>query len=346
MSFRFFRRLHRAPSISLAMSKGGTTLTIGPRGAGFSSGNTASRVTAGIPGEGMYYYTPLDKEAERKNKERGVISGWTKKVQESTRFVDIAIKERANPSEGEPDFVRALKYLVHHQPQAAFQAFREGNEIPDSAALAGLLALNADRPEVAVENLKSALTNHALLNYHLQSYGLDVKVGIWITDLVMVGVEVNKAGLLLGLAEAYQMMGKLDESITVMHDLGVLLGYYPDILKLSLAELLLEDDSEDSYREIIRLAPSETNANLIHSALLWYKAKSLDKLGMFNEAWDMYTLAMRKRRNRPQALMLSIQYDRALMLEKSGQKGRARREFMKIYRRDPDFENVLEFLEN
>jgi len=55
MSFRFWRRIRIAPGVTLNLSKTGGSLSFGVRGAHFTVGPHGKRVTAGIPGTGLFY---------------------------------------------------------------------------------------------------------------------------------------------------------------------------------------------------------------------------------------------------------------------------------------------------
>ena len=49
-------------------------------------------------------------------------------------------------------------------------------------------------------------------------------------------------------------------------------------------------------------------------------------------------------KDRPEALMRQIRYERAVLYDQSGRKAQARREFERLYAEDPEFEDVAERL--
>ena len=67
-----------------------------------------------------------------------------------------------------------------------------------------------------------------------------------------------------------------------------------------------------------------------------------DSLQVF--AIDVFTLANRRRKDRPDGLLHQIRYDRAVLYHETGQRARARRQFEGIYAADPGFEDVAERL--
>ena len=54
-SFRFYRRLHVFPGLTVNLSKSGPSLTVGVRGAHVTVGRRGVTRTVGIPGSGIFY---------------------------------------------------------------------------------------------------------------------------------------------------------------------------------------------------------------------------------------------------------------------------------------------------
>jgi Protein of unknown function (DUF4236) len=57
---RLWRRLHIAPWLTLNISNGGVSTSLGPRGAHFTIGRRGTRETIGLPGTGLFMtrFTP------------------------------------------------------------------------------------------------------------------------------------------------------------------------------------------------------------------------------------------------------------------------------------------------
>ena len=53
--FRFFRRVHVAPGMTVNLSKSGPSLSLGVRGAHVTLSNSGVRKTVGLPGSGCFY---------------------------------------------------------------------------------------------------------------------------------------------------------------------------------------------------------------------------------------------------------------------------------------------------
>lgn len=55
MGLRVNRRVHLAPGLRLNLSKRGVSVSVGHRGAWYTTGPAGRRATVGIPGSGVYY---------------------------------------------------------------------------------------------------------------------------------------------------------------------------------------------------------------------------------------------------------------------------------------------------
>ena len=60
MPLRFWRRVKVAPGVTINLSKGGASVSVGPRGARTTFGRGRVRQTLGLPGTGMFYTRTLD----------------------------------------------------------------------------------------------------------------------------------------------------------------------------------------------------------------------------------------------------------------------------------------------
>lgn len=114
------------------------------------------------------------------------------------------------------------------------------------------------------------------------------------------------------------------------------------MVKLSLAELLLEDSPGDRnvFRKVVRLAEGIENETPVHTALLFYKAKVLHGLGLLDAARDTLTGALRRKKDRSGDLLRAIRFERIQIYEELGQHRRARSELEKLYAEAPDYEDV------
>ena len=86
------------------------------------------------------------------------------------------------------------------------------------------------------------------------------------------------------------------------------------------------------------------NETPVDTAILLYRARALAAMDMPAAAVDVLTVANRRRKDRPQDLLLQIRYDRAMLYQQLGRRAQAKQEFDRIYAVDPDFEDVAKIL--
>jgi tetratricopeptide (TPR) repeat protein len=92
------------------------------------------------------------------------------------------------------------------------------------------------------------------------------------------------------------------------------------------------------------MSASVENETPVHTALLLYRARALVSLGLPDAAIDVLTLALRRRKDRPDELLRQVRYERSLLYGGQRRQAQARREFERIYAEDPGFEDVAERL--
>jgi predicted Zn-dependent protease len=102
--------------------------------------------------------------------------------------------------------------------------------------------------------------------------------------------------------------------------------------------------TRDSCQKVVALAEDVENDSAIHAALILYKAKALRELGLYEAAQNVLTEVLRRRKDRPEDLLLALRYERALVYEGLGQNKKARSELEKLYAEAPDYEDVKQRL--
>ena len=117
------------------------------------------------------------------------------------------------------------------------------------------------------------------------------------------------------------------------------------VVLLSFAELALDTpDDRVLMDRVVRASTHVENETPLDTAILLYRGKALGALGLPNAAIDVFTPANRRRKDRSEALLHQIRYERAMLYHETGQRARARRQFEGIYAADPEFEDVAERL--
>ena len=90
----------------------------------------------------------------------------------------------------------------------------------------------------------------------------------------------------------------------------------------------------------MKLSEGTENETPAHAALMLYKARALRQLGLPTAARDTLTTALRRKKDRPDELLMALRYERALAYEDLDQRLRSRSELEKLYAEDPDYEDV------
>jgi len=332
MSFRFWRRVRIAPGVTLNLSKSGGSLSFGVRGAHFTVGPHGKRVTAGIPGTGLFYTNALSNSSKRSS---------TSTSNDSGGRLTLGFFKRLITPDDEEAFVDGCRELALGDEGRALEYLQQATHLADGAWLAGFLALKADHHDMAEQYLKMAVDKQGRLGRYFSKYGVEAALRFSITDEVAAIIEPDLRGVLLGLVEIYQQQSRWPQAINCLNQLQAI---EPDdvVVKLSLAELLLDacPDDQNTCKQIIGFTQHIENESPIHAALLLYKAKAMRMLGLGEAAKQVLTIALRRRKGRSETLLHAIRYERALAYEQMGQHRRSRTDLERIYAEAPDYADV------
>jgi len=193
----------------------------------------------------------------------------------------------------------------------------------------------------AERHLRFAARRSSRLGRRLARYHLDATLHVPVAPEIMAVVRPNLEGVLLGLVEVYQRQGRWREAVECLERLRRIAPDDP-VVALSLVEMLMEAPGagEKTWRYVVRLTDQADNASPLHTALLLYRARALRRLGHPEAARQTLTLAMRRKKNRPDELRNALLYERALAHEDLGQKARARRDLERLYAHAPNYKDV------
>ncbi|MFQ5890874.1 MAG: DUF4236 domain-containing protein [Gemmatimonadota bacterium] len=339
MSFRFWRRIRIAPGVTLNLSRSAGSLSFGPRGAKLTVGTRGRRATVGIPGTGLFYTaTPSGGRARRRPAPSPIPGAPPRPPREP---LTLGFFKRLVTPDDEEAFVDGCRELALGHEDRALEHLQKAVHLADGAYLAGFLSLKRKRLPQARGCLMEAERKRDRLGHYFSRYGITATMSLRITDEVSARVGPDLRGVLLGLVEVHQLEKRPQDAIECLQRLRRL---EPDdvVVKLSLAELLLEARREDreACRKVIRLAEAIENETPIHTALLLYKARALRALGLMEAARECLTVTLRGKSGRPEDLLRALRYERALVYQGLGQRRRARRALEKLYAEDPDYEDV------
>jgi tetratricopeptide (TPR) repeat protein len=337
MSFRFWRRVRLAPGITLNLSKSTASLSFGPRGASYTLSPRGNRVTAGIPGTGLFYSVRLTGSRETSSSEAD--------PEEVRSRLDLGFFRRLVTPAAEVGFVEAMRALHEGAEDRALARLEAAPETPDAAWMAGILRLQRGDLPRARAHLETALAGRDRLGRLYATYALDVMIDLPITPEVTAHIRPRARGTRLALAEVHQLTG---DHAAARDLLRAILDEEPfDVVaKLSLAELLLIGDGITlaDAEAVVRLGAGIGNETFVHTALLLHVGRALRRLGLHEAAVNTLTVAARRKKDRPPELLRAVRYERALSYADVGRKAQARREFARLHAEDPDLADVAERL--
>ncbi len=364
MSFRFWRRVRIAPGVTLNLSKRGASVSVGPQGAKLTAGTSGARATAGIPGSGLFYTKTLGGRrggrggrGGRTSRRRGAPARAEQEAAAADRL-DLGFFERLVTPKHEEWFVDAARALVTGDADAAYRHAARARQGADAAWIAGSVALDRQDHARAREHFAEAWRRRRTLGRMFAKHGVSAVLDLAVTGSVRARVEPDERGLLLVRAELAQAAG--DEA-GALRCVRALHEREPDdpVVRLSLAELLVGDlvrpmaadprqplqvrldaRRRAACEEVVALAADVENESELHAALLYHGAIALAALGLHVAARDRLTAALRRRKDRSEALLREARFLRALVYEVLGRKRQARTDLERIYAEAPRFPGV------
>jgi len=134
------------PGVTLNLSKSGPSLSFGVRGAKFTVGPGGKRMTAGIPGTGMFYTKILKDKGgtavrHSENKES--------KQELSGSRLTLGFFKRLITPEDEREFVDGCREFSQGNDDKALESFEKSIHLADGAYMAALLAFRRNKLEQA-----------------------------------------------------------------------------------------------------------------------------------------------------------------------------------------------------
>lgn len=334
MSFRFWRRIRIAPGVTLNLSKSNASLSFGPRGAKYTISPRGNRGTVGLPGTGLFYTMHEPRQSSR---------GEAPRVARRDRLTLGFFRRLFTPPE-ERALVDGLKALNAGDEAAALAEFEKAAGLPDAAWMAGMLRLRREEFAAARHHLETALAGLDRLGGLLEKYDIAAQVTFPVTPEVAAHARPRERGTRLALVEIAQMEG---DRAAAMRHLERLLAIAPEdpVVLLSFAELTLEGEAGRAALErVVSLSAGIANDTPVETALLLYRGRALARLGLPAAAIEVFTLALRRRKDRAEGLLRQLRYERAVLYEQAGRRAQARRELERVYAEEPDFEDVRERL--
>jgi tetratricopeptide (TPR) repeat protein len=333
LAFRFWRRVRLAPGVTLNLSKSTASLSFGPRGAKYTISPRGNRATAGLPGTGLFYTVH-----DRKRSGRGGAAP-APSVPQRDRLKLGFFQRLMTPAE-EKRFIDGIRALNDGDQDGALTALEEAGDLPDAAWMAGMIRLRREELDCARAHFERALARLGNLGTLFAKYEIAAQASLPITSDIFAHVFPRERGTRLALVEIAQIEGRHADAMAHIARLMEIDATDPVVL-LSFAELALDTPEDRALMDrVVRATVHVENETPVDTAILLYRGRALAALGMPDAAIDVFTLANRRRKDRPEGLLHQIRYDRAVLYDETGQRARARSEFERIYAADPGFEDI------
>lgn len=334
MGLRFYRRMKIAPGVTMNLSKSGPSFSFGPRGLKYTVGRRGTRTTFGIPGTGLYYTKSKCRKSNTKNdphtsssKESGVLN--------------LGFLKRIFASAEEKVLIEGIKAFLSKNNDEAIKLFQQNLQNVDSMFMAGFLLLGRKNYSSAEKYFDQCTSNLNEFGLTINKYASSFELLLDITDFIEAPIILNKRGLYFSLVEAYQHQKKYNEAYSKLSQLW---NENPsdEVVCLSLCDLIVNADkpSVRDLRDIIEITKDMENDQPIHTNILYLRGYALHRLGLSKEAVKQFTSILRKKRDRPDELLLQIRYVRALIYEALGEKKKARNDYEAIYTINPKIGSV------
>ena len=346
MPFRFFQRIRIAPGLTLNLSKGGVSVSAGPRGAKFTLGTSGTRATVGLPGSGLHY-TVL-------NPHKKLLGGHqsSKATSEAapSKIPQFGWLQRLTLPKADKAFIQGWQAWGQGQIPEALGFFES---VPGSSAAgadaawsAALFYVQQEKFAKAESLLKQALTHRSHLGQAFHQHGITPRVQVPVAPHVLATMYPSQQNALLLLAEVQQSMGRSQEALTTLKSL---LPSQPDpvadpVVLAAYGELAIELKDERAIKQFHKLAAVLGNDTPVHTVVMYYRAQALVNQGLHTAALEVLSPALRRTKDRSPELMLNIRHLRAMVYQALGRKAQAQADLERIYAEDPGFEGVAEAL--
>ncbi len=345
MPFRFFRRVPLGKGLTMNISKTGLSFSAGPRGGAFTLGTSGARGTMSLPGTGLFY------TVDKKN----ILTGKKKRSPQKPKRanalppdspLELGFFDKWRVPKEEQVVVEGFKALVGGDHALALEYFELAPNTADARWIAGMIRLKQGEHDLAEAHLKFALSHEKALGALVAKYDVEVVLRLPITEHIFALAQPRRRGTLLAMVECQQDRGDYHSALHYCHQL---VEEHPEdlLVTLSMVELqsmMASPLSESTAKEWVAMIGALDNDSDVHAALLMYKAQALMVLGLNKAGLTTLTQAYRKKKDRDEALLRAIRYQRIKAYQRLGQKSRALVELEGLYAEAPDYEDVAEQL--
>jgi tetratricopeptide (TPR) repeat protein len=337
MPFRFFQRIRIAPGLTLNLSKGGVSVSAGPRGARFTAGTSGTRATVGLPGSGLHYtvLNPHKKLTQAPRPAAAPKLGWL---------------QRITLPKADQAFVQGWQAWGQGQTAKAVESFEsvpaQSAAGPDAAWSAALFYTQQEQFDKAAALLRQALQTPHQLGKAFEQHGMSPRVQVPVTPNVQATMQPCAQSAQLLLAEVLQSQGQRNAALRTLEALipSQAAAQVDPVVLAAYGELALEANDASATQRFLTVAATVGNDTPVHTVVMYYRAQALVNQGLHTAALEVLSPGLRRTKDRSPDLLLNIRHLRAQVYQALGRKAQARADLERIYAEDPGFEGVAEAL--
>lgn len=360
MPFRFFQRFRIAPGLRLNVSKGGISLSAGPRGAQFTVGTSGTRATAGLPGTGLHYtvHNPHKKLMGQSSGRatRGGVGGQATHEPPQPKLPSLSWLERLTTDSDSKEFIDGWQAWGRGEVDVALKKFRavsaDSKQGTDAAWVAAVLHGQREEYAQAIGLLQRALKRGDDLGQACQAHGFTPKVQVSVTPQIDAMMVPTASSARLFLAELQQSNGDARAALetlaqalpSVVKEGDASQTDTDPVMLAAFGELATEVGDSNALHRFNVLAADLKNDTPIHTAVMLYRARALFDQQLFDAALSVLTPALRRTKGRDPELLLDIRFLRGKTYQALNKRAQARRDFERVYAEDPDYEGVRQAL--
>ncbi len=332
MPWGFRRRIKLADGLFLNIGKKGWSITTRFGWFKYTIGPSTKRLTASIPGTGIYYTTSLgaragSKAARRMPMRRIGAEGIS--VPESALYsLNPGFFARLFMNGWKQKFVDGLRELLFGGTETARRLLGEAaRHHPDPAFVSAYLAARRAEAEEAVEYIRLALARREKMGEWFEALSLEAEIVMYITPEFHARIPATVTGLDLLAVEILQVVGLYAEAWEIaagaLEEQSGRRGGMDPLIVLSYIELGFEvvapEDREKFAEYVVQVLTSGTgNESPLQVTLLLYRSKALRTLGRTEEALETVAYALKRRKGVDDELKAALYEERALCCEAMG----------------------------
>jgi tetratricopeptide (TPR) repeat protein len=358
MPFRFFQRFRIAPGLRLNVSKGGLSVSAGPRGARFTLGTSGTRATAGLPGTGLHYTVlnphlnpHLNPQRQQALPMQASDATGFQAATEPSKAPRLGWLQRLTMDGDTKQFLEGWQAWGRADIDAALLCFEavapSSTAGADAAWSAAILAAQREAYAQSIHLLQRALKTPTALGQAFKTHGFTPQVQVPVTPEIMATMLPTEQSALLLLAEVQQAVGQYSAALQTLGQVLPLQASeaVDPVILAAFGELARESKDTQAIDRFNGLAAELGNDSPVHTIVMYYRAQVLMDQRLHHAALEVLTPALRRTKTRHPALLLEIRFLRAKAYEALGRKAQARKDFERIYAADPGFEGIREALD-